>query len=162
MPKKEKKVGQKEQEGIKVYELSFHFVSTLSEDDVPVQFSQLKSFVEKLGGEIIAEEAPKLRDLAYEITKKVNAINKRYTQSYFGWVKFALAPEKLVELEKQVKLFEAILRYLLIKTVRENTYIGIAQSKEAVRDHSDESVDTEEATEDAVEAVEETDDQANV
>jgi ribosomal protein S6 len=109
------------EERLKVYELGFHFVPTLSEDDVTVKFSELKSFVEKLGGEFISEDAPKPINLAYDISKTVKAVKKWYTNAYFGWIKFTLVPEDIEALEKQVKEFEPVLRYLLIGTVREST-----------------------------------------
>lgn len=112
------------EERLKVYELGFHFVPTLSEDDVTVKFSELKSFVEKLGGEFISEDAPKPVTLAYEISKTSKGQKKWYKDAYFGWVKFTLLPDEVAVFEKQVKAFESILRYLLITTVRENTLIG--------------------------------------
>lgn len=111
-------------ERLKVYELGFHFVPTLSEEDATVKFSELKSFVEKLGGEFISEDAPQPIRLAYEISKTIKAEKKWYQDAYFGWIKFTLAPEDVAVLEKQVKAFDPILRYLLITTVRENTVIG--------------------------------------
>lgn len=109
------------QDGIQVYELAFHLVPTLSEDEVMVQFSHLKSLIEKKGGTFISEETPQMTNLAYEISKTVKAQKKHYTSSFFGWVKFELNPEEIADLEKQVKGFEPMLRYLLITTVRENT-----------------------------------------
>lgn len=117
------------QEGIKVYELGFHFVPTLSEDEVVVQFSHLKSLIEKKGGTFISEETPQMTKLAYEISKTVKATKKRYTSAFFGWVKFEINPEEIAHIEKEVKAFESILRYIIITTVRENTLVG---SREAV------------------------------
>lgn len=117
------------QEGIQVYELGFHFVPTLSEDEVVVQFSHLKSLIEKKGGTFISEETPLMTKLAYEISKTVKATKKRYTSAFFGWVKFSVNPEEIAPIEKEVKAFESILRYIIITTVRENTLVG---SREAV------------------------------
>jgi len=113
-----------EQEGIRVYELGFHFVPTISEDEVAVQFSKLKSLIEKKGGQFVSEDAPKLIDLAYEISKTVKTEKKRHTSAYFGWVKFDIDPFEIAGLEKEVKAFDPILRYILITTVRENTVTG--------------------------------------
>ncbi len=123
------------QEGIQVYELGFHFVPTLSEDEVVVQFSHLKSLIEKKGGTFISEETPQMIKLAYEISKTVKATKKRYTSAFFGWVKFEINPEEIAHIEKEVKAFETILRYIIIQTVRENTLVGnkatVADSKKA-------------------------------
>ncbi len=116
------------QEGVRVYELGFHFVPTLSEDQVEVQFSHLKSLIEKKGGTFIAEGTPEMIDLAYEISKTVKAEKKRYTEAYFGWVKFELNAEEIPAFEKDVKAFEPILRYLLITTTRENTLVAAKEA----------------------------------
>lgn len=115
----------------RIYELAFHFVPTLSEDEVAVQFSHLKSTIEKKGGQFIAEESPRMIDLAYEISKTVKAVKKRYTSAYFGWVKFEIDPEVLADIEKEAKASDIILRYLLISTVRENTVY--TEPKESTR-----------------------------
>ena len=146
------------EERLKVYELGFHFVPTLSEDDVTVKFSELKSFVEKLGGEFISEDAPKPMNLAYEISKTVKAVKKWYKNSYFGWVKFALVPEEVEVLEKQVKEFDPILRYLLISTVRENTMATVARERNGKNDRSDASEDSSPETK--ADALENADDAA--
>ncbi len=108
-------------EGVRVYELGFHFAPIIAEADVPVQFSHLKSFVEKNGGEFISEEAPKLMPLSYEISKTIKAQKRSYDHAYFGWVKFTLSSDKLADVEKEIKAFDPVIRYIFIKTVRENT-----------------------------------------
>lgn len=123
-----------------VYEIGFHFVPTIAEDDVAVQFSHLKSMIEKRGGEFISEDFPKMIPLAYEISKTVKAQKKRYTDAYFGWVKFSLAADKVGELEKEVKAFEPVLRYLVISTVRENTLV-VPKEKDVKKEKEDGEVD---------------------
>jgi ribosomal protein S6 len=126
---KEKKTESQEaevQEGHRIYELGFHFVPTISEDDAAVQFSHLKSIIEKKAGTFISEDAPRLINLAYELTKTTKAVKQHYNSAYFGWVKFEIEPEAIADLEKEIKLFEPVLRYLLIATVRESTLAPIA------------------------------------
>lgn len=122
---KEQQIDHTEQDtALKVYEIGFHFVPTIAENDVAIQFSHLKSMIEKRGGEFISEDFPKMIPLAYEISKTVKAQKKRYTNAYFGWVKFNLAADQIVDLEKEVKAFEPVLRYLVINTVKESTLVG--------------------------------------
>jgi ribosomal protein S6 len=127
---KEQHIDHTEQEGINVYELGFHFVPTVAEDALAVQFSQLKAMIEKRGGEFIAEDFPKMVPLAYEISKTLKSIKKRYNDAYFGWVKFTLKPEDIADLEKEIKAFEPVLRYILISTVRENTLVGSLKERD--------------------------------
>jgi ribosomal protein S6 len=107
----------------RVYELGFHLLPTIAQADVPVRFSELKSIIEKQGGEFISEDSPKLIKLAYKIAKTIKAEKHHYNDSYFGWVKFTLDPEKLETLEKNIKAFEPMLRYIIVKTVAENTMV---------------------------------------
>ncbi len=130
-----------QQEGVNVYELGFHFLPTIAEDDIAVQFSQLKSLIEKRGGEFIAEDFPKMIPLAYEISKTIKTLKKRFENAYFGWVKFTLKPEDIVELEKEVKAFDPILRYLVISTVRESTLVGSLKEGREAREGKTESKD---------------------
>ena len=125
-----------EESAARVYELGFHLLPTVAEADVPVQFSQLKSTIEKQGGTFISEGAPKLIKLAYSMSKTIKAEKKHYTNAYFGWVKFTLDPEKLEAVEKDIKAFDPMLRYLIVKTVTENTMVtegvmGIGYDKQS-------------------------------
>lgn len=111
-------------EGFKVYELGIHLLPSLSEADVQIEFSKIKSNIEKLDGEIISESIPRMFNLAYEIPKTLKAQKKWYETAYFGWVKFELDASKLAVFEKFVKELEETLRYLIVKTVRENTLVA--------------------------------------
>lgn len=108
-------------EGVRVYELAFHLLPTISESEVAVQFSHLKSLIEKRKGAFISEQAPALAKLMYEVPKTVKGVKKWYENAYFAWVKFSIDATEIVALEKEVKNFDSMLRYLLIKTVAEDT-----------------------------------------
>ena len=62
-----------------------------------------------------------MRELAYEMVRVVNNINVRFNEGYFGWIKFEMDAAKVKELEKGLKLDDEVVRYLVVKTVRENT-----------------------------------------
>ncbi len=124
MAKKVELIQEDQQLENRVYELGFHLVPTMGEDEVAVQFSHLKSLIEKRGGQFIAEEMPKFKNLAYPISKTVKAHKSSHLSSYFGWVKFEINPEEIIPLEKEIKAFGPMLRFLLIKTVKDNTFIG--------------------------------------
>ena len=138
-------------EGFKVYELGIHILPTLSEADVLVEFSKIKSNIEKLEGEIISESEPRMFKLAYEIPKTIKAQKRWYETAYFGWVKFELDASKLAVFDKFVIELENTLRYIIVKTVRENTLVAreiIAtqddeETKEEIEEGTEDSVDTE-------------------
>lgn len=117
-------IKQSTKEGFKVYELGIHLLPTLSEADVQIEFSKIKSQIEKANGEFISESAPRLFTLAYEIPKTIKAQKKWYETAYFGWVKFELEANALAAIEKYVKELESTLRYVFVKTVAEDTMVS--------------------------------------
>ena len=107
--------------GVQVYELGYHIVSTVAEENVPKEVQILKDTVLKDGGSLISEGEPKLINLAYSMTKSVADVKKKFTSAYFGWIKFETKSELMPAIKKAVDGNPNVLRYLLIKTVRENT-----------------------------------------
>ena len=105
----------------RVYEISFIFDNKLDEGAALKKAETLKQSIATLGGSFISEEAPYMRELAYEMTRVVNNVNVRFNEGYFGWIKFEMEPAKVKELEKGLKLDEQLVRYLIVTTVRENT-----------------------------------------
>ena len=105
----------------RVYEISFIFDNKLDEETALEKSNALKQSIATLGGSFISEEAPYLRELAYEMTRVVNNVNVRFNVGYFGWIKFEMDGSKVKELEKGLKLDEQVVRYMVVKTVRENT-----------------------------------------
>lgn len=107
--------------GVQVYELGYHIVSTVAEENLPKEVETLKAIVLKDGGSLIAEGEPKLINLAYSMTKSVADAKKKFNTAYFGWIKFETKSELMPAIKKAVDANDHVLRYLLIKTVRENT-----------------------------------------
>ena len=105
----------------RIYEIGYIMVPLIEETGIAQEVGNLKSLVEGMGAQSIAEEFPKLIDLAYEMTRIIGNKNHHFTTGYFGWLKFELDPEKVEEIEKALKHNDKFLRYLVIKTVRENT-----------------------------------------
>ena len=105
----------------RVYEISFIFDNKLDEETALNKADALKQSIATLGGSFISEEAPYMRELAYEMIRVVNNVNVRFNEGYFGWIKFELSGDKVKDLEKGLKLDEELVRYLVVATVRENT-----------------------------------------
>lgn len=105
----------------KVYEIGFLVVPSVSEDKIGAEYSSLKDILEKHKAVVISEEAPRMRALTYEMRKETAGKYQKYTQAYFGWIKFEVIPEAVTKIEAGFKKQPSILRYLLVKTVRENT-----------------------------------------
>lgn len=105
----------------RIYEVGYLLVPTISEENVPAAYSSLKDLVVSLGGEIISDEMPKMISLAYTMLKVVQNVRNKFDTAYFGWVKFEMDPEKVSELKNKLDIDPNVIRFLILKTVRENT-----------------------------------------
>ncbi|MFA6446280.1 MAG: 30S ribosomal protein S6 [Candidatus Paceibacterota bacterium] len=119
-------------ENVQVYEVGYHIIPTIAEENLASEVAAIKTMLEKQGAQFIAEEAPKSMTLAYTIERYFGAIKKKFHTAYFGWVKFEVSPSAMPAIKKALDSNESILRYLLIKTIRENTmYSDKLVAKEA-------------------------------
>lgn len=105
----------------RVYELGFLLVPTISEENMPIAFNNLKDLIADFGGEIISDEMPKMISLAYTMFKIHQNVRNKFNSAYFGWIKFETSPEKIPGLNKKLDFDQNLVRFLILKTVRENT-----------------------------------------
>jgi ribosomal protein S6 len=109
---------------MKVYEIGYLLLSSIPREKVADVAASQKNVLSKKGASIIGEEAPELIPLSYTMVKKIGTANHRFDQAFFGWVKFELATKDIEDVKKSFDLDKNVLRYLLITTVKENTYLG--------------------------------------
>jgi len=102
-----------------VFEVGYHILPTLSDELVASEIAEIKALIEEKGGKVIGEGEPELIDLEYEMTKVLNNTRERFQTAYFGWVKFELV-EGAVTIKEELDQRLNVLRYLLIKTIRED------------------------------------------
>jgi len=105
----------------KVYELGYLLVPTIKEEDLGVNYGNLKELVSSFGGEVIADEMPKMINLAYSMQKVTSNVRNKFSTAYFGWTKFTMDSNKVLELKKHLDLDPNFIRFLILKTVKENT-----------------------------------------
>ena len=74
------------------------------------------------------EDIPKMRPLAYSISKIIDSKRERFNQAYFGWVKFEISCSKISLLEKEIENNPHIIRLICVKTVKESTLASIKPS----------------------------------
>lgn len=104
-----------------VYEIGFHVVSTIPEEEVGKVVEGIRAELDKAEVEVISESFPQKMALAYTIERPVSGSrNEKHTDSYFGWIKFETAPEAIPAIQEAVRNMNSVLRYLLIETVRED------------------------------------------
>ncbi len=92
---------------LKHYETMFILKPTLTEEETVAQIDLVKATIEKNGGEIVACDDMGSRNLAYEIEK-----NKR---GYYFVAYFKGAPSGILEIERNYRINENILRFIFIK-----------------------------------------------
>src|SRR5665647_2556155 len=88
----------------RVYELGYLLVPTISPEDVPALFGNLKELVSSLGGVAISDEMPKMIPLAYSMVKVVANVRNKFNTAYFGWNKFIMETDAVLELKKKLDL----------------------------------------------------------
>ena len=104
-----------------VYELALLLDPKMSEEKASVRLNEFKMMSEKAGAEFIALGEPVLKSLAYMMTLRRDEKRQDFTKAHFGWVKFALDKSVLANLEAEIKAQSDVVRYLIVKTVREDT-----------------------------------------
>ncbi len=92
---------------LKHYETMFILKPTLTEEENVAQIDLVKATIEKNGGEIVACDNIGSKNLAYEIEK-----NKR---GYYFVAYFKGAPSGILEIERNYRINENILRFIFIK-----------------------------------------------
>lgn len=127
MPRTKKKVDTEEagQEGLSartsIYEIGYLMVSTISEENLGGEVTSFKDTLTNNGVVFISDEYPKLIELAYMMSRSINNKKQKFTSGYFGWVKFECSTANAKIIKDLLDKDERLIRYLFIKTVRENT-----------------------------------------
>jgi ribosomal protein S6 len=81
----------------------------------------LKELAVSFGGEVISDDMPKMINLAYSMQKVTSNVRRKFNTAYFGWIKFTMEASQILELKKRLDLDPTIIRFLILKTVKENT-----------------------------------------
>lgn len=104
---------------LELYELGYHLVPSLGEDDLALRVADLQKKITSLGGKIHSEGAPQAFTLTYTMHKLRGGKWDRYDSSFFGWTRFEASPESIPELKDDVEHNEHFIRYLLIRLDRD-------------------------------------------
>ena len=107
-----------------VYEVSYLLLPSLASEQVPAKATEIKYLLTSAGGAVISFEEPILIDLAYPMLKVTLTSRQKVDSGYFGWVKFETGSENVEIIKKNLDANAEVVRYLIVKTVRENTLLG--------------------------------------
>ena len=100
-----------------VYEVGFHLVPQVGDDGVAPIVDKIRK---ALGNaEIISEGFPAKMSLAYTIERADQGKREKFSEAYFGFIKFAAPSSTIAELEEALKTPQ-VLRHLIIHTTRED------------------------------------------
>lgn len=106
---------------LSVYEIGYLMVPTIPEEGLGAEVTLFKDSLLEKGVIFISDEYPKLIELAYEMIRSIDNKKQKFSYGYFGWVKFECTPTEAKEIKSFLEKNEKLIRYLMIKTVRENT-----------------------------------------
>ncbi|MEK7109199.1 MAG: hypothetical protein AAB919_02075 [Patescibacteria group bacterium] len=102
-----------------VYEVGFHLIPSITEEGLGAAVEKVRALLGD--AEIIAQGFPQKMTLSYTIERANAGKRDKFTQSYFGWVKFAVLERGgIPALEKALTAETEVLRFLIIETVRED------------------------------------------
>lgn len=105
----------------RVYEVGYLLLPYVTEDNLARETDKIKEAITLAGGAVFSEENPHMLSLAYPMYKVVSNKKTKFESAYFGWVKFDGDPKGVAKIKKAMEAEENVLRFIIIKTVRENT-----------------------------------------
>lgn len=101
------------------YELAFHVLPTVAEEEVTTVEEAIKQVATNAGANLGLAEAAQRFDLAYELQKMIDGKYRRFTTSYFGWIRFTAAPAVVADILAEVEAMPEVLRALLVRLTRQ-------------------------------------------
>jgi len=117
----EENVGEEKESRLNVYEVGYHMLPTIAEENLGGEVTLFKDMFLENGATFISDEYPKLIELAYEMTRSIENKKQKFSYGYFGWVKFECTANQARVIKEALDKNEKLVRFLMIKTVRENT-----------------------------------------
>ena len=117
----EEDVSEEKEVRLGVYEVGYIMVPTIAEENLGGEVTAFKDMFLENGAVFISDEYPKLIELAYVMSRSINNKSQKFSYGYFGWVKFECNTDQARVIKNILDKNEKLVRYLLIKTVRENT-----------------------------------------
>lgn len=102
-----------------VYEVAFHLVPTIGEDGIPGAVEKIRAAI-GTDAEFISESFPVKTTLAYVVERANAGKRDKFSESYFGWIKYAASRETIPALTEALRTDKNVLRHLVVETVRED------------------------------------------
>lgn len=106
---------------LSIYEVGYIMLPSIPEENLGEEVSVFKDTFTANGATFISDEYPKMIELAYEMSRSIANKKHKFTTGYFGWVKFECTTAQAKVIKDSLDKNEKLVRYLMIKTVREST-----------------------------------------
>ena len=105
----------------KIYEIGYLLSPLVAEANVADTVnSTLRGPIEQFGGQITTETLPIMRPLAYEVKKAVGGKISRFTDAYFGAIRFSAKPQAIATINEALDQAENIIRFMTIIAPKDN------------------------------------------
>ena len=112
------------------YETTFILAPTLDAEGVQGEIDAVKKFISSAGGEVTVDKEWGRRRLQYPL--------KDHSEGIYHILRFTMASEHLAELERQFRLNDNVLRYLVIRDEKTPLdHVGQVSESEEHRDSRD-------------------------
>ena len=118
---KEEVLDEEKESHVSVYEVGYLMLPTIAEENLGEEVILFKDMLTENGAVFISDEYPKLIELAYEMSRSIMNKIQKFSYGYFGWVKFECTTDQAKTIKEILDKNEKLVRFLMIKTVRENT-----------------------------------------
>jgi len=117
------------------YELCLVVNARISDDERAAVVEKAKGYITRFGGEVGEIEEWGKRKLAYEIQKMGEA--------YYYFIPFTAGPACPNDLEKEMRIMENVLRYLIVRQDGEDEFhLNVAQEEASEEEEAEEAVFT--------------------
>jgi ribosomal protein S6 len=105
--------------GPHVYEVGYHLLPSLSEQEVTAATKDLINFLKKEGATLVGQQDPQMVDLSYAIERRVAGKFVGVNTAYFGWVAFEVEPRATATIKLFMDTNASVLRHILISTTKD-------------------------------------------
>lgn len=104
----------------KLYEIGYLLSPLVPEEALGDSVNEIRNSIESAGGALVSEDQAKMIDLAYTVCRSISSKKFCVDTAYFGSIKFTIESEKLTALKELIEKNEKVVRYLVVKTTKDN------------------------------------------
>lgn len=105
----------------KIYEIGYLLSPLVAEASlVETVNSDIRKPIEDAKAKVVSEIAPEMKVLAYEVRKDVANKTSKFTDAYFGSIRFEARPSMIAAINEALDSSDLVLRYMTIIAPKDN------------------------------------------